>query len=74
MELRYFISLYNGIQELNYFDNRKFFREVQSYTFFQQIAFLLSPHKGPFIIYDRGWAAKIQLTTKQNVLPHPLHQ
>jgi hypothetical protein len=29
--------------------------------------------KGPFIIYDRGWAGKIQLTTKQNVLPHPLH-
>jgi hypothetical protein len=28
--------------------------------------------KGPFIIYDRGWAGKIQLTTKQNVLP-PLH-
>ena len=26
-------------------------------------------NKGPFIIYDRGWAGKIQLTTKQNVLP-----
>jgi hypothetical protein len=25
--------------------------------------------KGPFIIYDWGWAGKIQLTTKQNVLP-----
>jgi hypothetical protein len=24
--------------------------------------------KGPFIIYDRGWAGKIQITTKQNVL------
>ena len=29
--------------------------------------------KGPFIIYDWGWADKIQLTTEQNVLPHPLH-
>jgi hypothetical protein len=29
--------------------------------------------KGPFIIYDRGWAGKIQLITKQNVLTHPLH-
>jgi hypothetical protein len=29
--------------------------------------------RGPFTIYDRGWAGKIQLTTKQNVLPHPLH-
>jgi hypothetical protein len=29
--------------------------------------------KGPFIIYDWGWAGKIQLTTKQNVLPPPLH-
>jgi hypothetical protein len=26
-------------------------------------------YRGPFIIYDRGWAGKIQLTTKQNVLP-----
>ena len=30
-------------------------------------------HKGPFIIYDRGWAGKIELTTKQNVRPHPVH-
>jgi hypothetical protein len=29
--------------------------------------------KGPFIISDRGWAGKIQLITKQNVLTHPLH-
>jgi hypothetical protein len=28
---------------------------------------------GPFIIYDRGWAGKIQLITKQNVLTHPFH-
>jgi hypothetical protein len=33
----------------------------------------LHPDKGPFIIYDRGWAGKIQLITKQNVLTHPLH-
>jgi hypothetical protein len=30
--------------------------------------------KGPFIIYDRGWAGKIQLITKQNVLTHPHRQ
>jgi hypothetical protein len=34
---------------------------------------MLECNKGPFIIYDRGWAGKIQLTNKQNVLPHPLH-
>ena len=44
---------------------------------FDSLGFLENLHtfsgKGPFIIYDRGWAGKIQLTTKQNVLPHPLH-
>ena len=30
--------------------------------------------KGPFIIYDRGWAGRIQLTTKENVLPPPASQ
>jgi hypothetical protein len=34
---------------------------------------IISSCKGPFIIYDRGWAGKIQLITKQNVLTHPLH-
>jgi hypothetical protein len=29
--------------------------------------------EGTFIIYDRWWAGKIQLITKQNVLTHPLH-
>jgi hypothetical protein len=27
-----------------------------------------------FIIYDRGWAGKINLTTKQDVLPLPAPQ